>query len=365
MKKTFLVLATLLLSYMGANAQQSEVEIANQETKTEKFLKECNFVREDQITSYKGKGLEIYGKIFTDLKSGKQVAAIEFFVKRKVFGQGEDLAAKPLGYLDIEHADDLITALEQILAMANNASKKDAYSISYTAPGGIDVYFSQGIKLMVGAETDPMVYFRKKWYGINEYGTRSVHYVDTEGTKVESLTKIIPVIKETKLIAAKEVKNAYTPQPKVIQNKVVQPTYTPVAENSIESVPVIETKAEESKAEEIKVEETKATDAIVETTSPMNIEDYKKQLNATLVKVVQKYNAQGLMLGTICKSYMQCGRTLIKSNSIEDLQTLDKLNSLAENLLDKLCMIDKKALEKQLSSQKTAEGMLEVFKSVM
>ena len=76
-----MALTTLLLC--NANAQNSDLEIAMQETKTEKFLKECNFVREDQISSYVGKGLEVYGKIFTDLTTGKQIAALEFFTQNQ------------------------------------------------------------------------------------------------------------------------------------------------------------------------------------------------------------------------------------------------------------------------------------------
>lgn len=368
MKKTFLVMATLLLSYMGVNAQQSEVELANQETKTEQFLKECSFVREDQITSYVGKGLEVYGKIFTDLKSGAQIAALEFFTQREVLAgaiinglsggpvvSNEEMAPKPLGYLDIDNAGDLITALEQIVAMANNASKKDAYSISYTAPGGIDVYFSQGIKDLWGVKGDASVFFRKKWYGINEYGIRAAQYIQTKSIKVEHVAKLIPIIKEAQMIAAREVKKPYSPKP-----KVTKPTVVPVVEKTIETVTMETTPTANDKIE-VSIAETK-----VETTSQtINKEDYKTQLNTTLLQIVQKYNALGLTQSAICKSYMQCGRVLIKSNNIDDLQVLDKLNTLVESLLDKYCMIDKKALEKQLASQKTPEGMLEVFKSVM
>ena len=373
MKKTFLVMATLLLSYMGVNAQQSEVELANQETKTEQFLKECSFVREDQITSYVGKGLEVYGKIFTDLKSGAQIAAIEFYTQKQVAagmalnaasalsgGSGnvvsnEEMAAKPLGYLDMDNVDDLIMALEQILAMANNASKKDAYSISYTAPGGIDVYFSQGIKDPWGVKGDASVFFRKKWYGTNEYGTRTAQYTETKSIKVENLAKIIPVVKETKMIAERELKKSYAQTP-----KVTKPAVVPVAEKTIETV-TIETAPTASDI----VTEPVAETTVSETSPSANIEDYKTQLNTTLLQIVQKYNALGLTQSAICKSYMQCGRLLIKSNNIDDLQVLDKLNTLVESLLDKYCMIDKKAMEKQLASQKTPEGMLEVFKSVM
>ena len=62
---------------------------------------------------------------------------------------------------------------------------------------------------------------------------------------------------------------------------------------------------------------------------------------------------------------MLCARSLLKSESIAHLQTLEKLTTYVEGLLDDNSTVDKQALEKQLSSQKTAEEILEVFKSYM
>lgn len=376
MKKVFLAVALTTLLLCNTNAQNSDVEIAMQETKTEKFLKENGFVREDQITSYVGKGIEVYGKIFTDLRTGKQIAALEFFTQNQrlagtlanvgaalLGGSGnvaseEEMAPRPLGYLDMENVQDLIAALEDIVTSANNSSKKDAFSISYTAPGGIDVYFSQGIKDIWGVKGDASVFFRKKWYGINEHGVRTVQYTRTEGIKIENIAKLIPIIKDAQTIASKQVKNPYVAKSSITPQKSItitpQSSPAPAEPELTVSTPEIPTN-DATEAPVIEVEN-----------SNLNLDEYKAQLNQGLVKVVQMYNSQGLSADPICKSYMQCARLIIKSQTFEELQVLENLTKMVEGLLDKVqTKVDKKALAKQLSSQKTAEEMLVVFKSYM
>ena len=377
MKKVFLAVALTTLLLCNANAQNSDVEIAMQETKTEKFLKECNFVREDQISSYVGKGLEVYGKIFTDLTTGKQIAALEFYTQNQrlagtlanvgsalLGGDGnvasaEDMAPRPLGYLDMENVQDLLTALEDIVTSAHNSSKKDIFSINYTAPGGIDVYFSQGIKDIWGVKGDAVVFFRKKWYGINEYGVRSVQYTRTEGIKIENIAKLIPIIKDAQTIATKQIKNPYVSKPTVVTPAKSAPIVQPVA-------PQEEPQVEPSPALNTPTESIADNSEQTSVSTPLNIDDYKTQLNQNLVKVVQAYSSEGLSASPICKSYMQVARLLIKAQNMDELKTLDNLTVFIEGLLDKYqTKVDKKALEKQLSSKKTAEEMLMVFKTYL
>lgn len=373
MKKVFLAVALTTLLLCNANAQNSDVEIAMQETKTEKFLKECNFVREDQISSYVGKGLEVYGKIFTDLTTGKQIAALEFFTQNKrlagtlanvgsalLGGDGnvasaEEMAPKPLGYLDMENVQDLLTVLEDIVTSAHNSSKKDIFSINYTAPGGIDVYFSQGIKDMWGVKGDAVVFFRKKWYGINEYGVRSVQYTRTEGIKIENIAKLIPIIKDAKIIAEKELNASYTSQMQVVPFKPIQHIQTSVTdfENTIN---------ENEGAPQQEVKQTKKT----KPAKPEVLTDaYKKDVTSHMVQVQQEYTKLELTFTPIFTAYKKVVSQLMMSRVLEDWKTLDAINTLMETLTKEDCTIDKTALETQLAEKTTPAEIIAVFKNFL
>ena len=365
-----MALTTLLLC--NANAQNSDVEIAMQETKTEKFLKECNFVREDQISSYVGKGLEVYGKIFTDLTTGKQIAALEFYTQNQrlagtlanvgsalLGGDGnvasaEDMAPRPLGYLDMENVQDLLTALEGIVTSAHNSSKKDIFSINYTAPGGIDVYFSQGIKDIWGVKGDAVVFFRKKWYGINEYGVRSVQYTRTEGIKIENIAKLIPIIKDAKIIAEKELNASYTSQMQVVPFKPIQHIQTSGTDfentiNESEVTPKQEVIAKKAKPEK-----------------PQEVSDTrKKEVTTHMIQVQQEYTKLELTFTPIFSAYKKVVSQLMMSRVLEDWNALDAISALMENLLKEDCTIDKTSLEKQLAEKTTPTEMIEVFKAFL
>lgn len=365
-----MALTTLLLC--NANAQNSEIEAAMQETKAEQFLKENSFVREDQITSYVGKGLEVYAKIFTDLTSGQRIAALEFFTQNQrlagtlanvgsaLFGgdgnvaSAADMAPKPLGYLDMDNVQDLITALENIVLTANNASKKDVFSISYTAPGGIDVYFSQGIKDMWGVKGDAAVFFRKKWYGINEYGVHSVQYTRTEGIKIENIAKLIPIIKDAKIIAEKELNVSYTSQMQVVPFKPIQHIQTSVSDfentiNESEVTPKQEVIAKKAKPEK-----------------PQEVSDTrKKEVTTHMIQVQQKYTKLELTFTPIFTAYKKVVSQLMMSRVLEDWKALDAITALMENLLKEDCTIDKTSLEKQLAEKTTPTEMIEVFKAFL
>ena len=87
----------------------------------------------------------------------------------------------PLGYLDMDQVDDLLLALDKILTEYNNSDKKDKFSITYTAIGGIDVFFVKEF----GTVT-----FRKKWHKTDEYGTQTVVYSEaTSSLMIANLSK--------------------------------------------------------------------------------------------------------------------------------------------------------------------------------
>ena len=355
-----MALTTLLLC--NTNAQNSEIEAAMQETKAEQFLKENSFVREDQISSYVGKGIEVYAKIFTDLTSGQRIAALEFFTQNQAAAgtamniaanlasdgkttqvvSEEEMAPKPLGYLDMENVQDLITALENIVLTANNASKKDVFSISYTAPGGIDVYFSQGIKDMWGIKGDASVIFRKKWYGINEYGVRSVQYTRTKGIKIENIAKLIPIIKDAKIIAEKELNASYTSQMQVVPFKPIQHIQTSVSafENTVNT----------------KLKET------VEIVEQPSAEDLQKieQVHHQLERLISTYSSQGIYVGNVYNVYKNLYKSmkLTKENAKEFMNVQTVVLTYYNNRTDIY-----PELEKELKHLLDNEAIKKVFLS--
>ena len=191
MKKTFLLIVACVFAFATVQAQSSEVEATTQLTKAEEFKLNCSFIKETEIYKYEGLGLQILTKLFTDLKSNEQLVALEFC---KLFS-GIPIS---LGYLDMDQADDLLFALENMLNMSSNSAKTDKFTISYTAPGGLDVYYDTnypGYKV-------PMVILRKKRYKLDEYGVQTYIYSETSVMlSIEGLPKLISAIKEAQLIA--------------------------------------------------------------------------------------------------------------------------------------------------------------------
>ena len=202
MKKVFLTIVACAFSFVGAYAQNSDVERANQLTKAEQFKTKNSFVKETTIYEDKNSGVRLFAKLFTDLKSGEQLAALEFWpTLGKALTTG-NLA--PLGYLDMDKVDDLLLALETILTEANNADKRVVFTITYTAPGGIDViYDSHFLASAVSfAAAAPTVIFRKKWFKVDEYGAQTAVYSEgTTNCSIKDLPKLINSIKEAQTIA--------------------------------------------------------------------------------------------------------------------------------------------------------------------
>ena len=77
MKKSFLLIVLCVSAFIGVYAQKSDVEIKSQLAKVEEFKLKCSFIKETEI--YKvGGDLRVFCKIFTDLKTGDKVGALEF-----------------------------------------------------------------------------------------------------------------------------------------------------------------------------------------------------------------------------------------------------------------------------------------------
>lgn len=200
MKKFILLIVACVFAFATVQAQSSKVEATTQLTKAEKFKAENSFIREDIIYKYKGQGVELYAVLFTDLKSNEQITALEFQAtagqQMNNYYSGLGVTSKTLGYVDLEEIDNLLLALETISNESNNADKKDDFSITYTAPGGIDVYFWKN-------GSSSLCYLRKKWYYLDDYGIQTSKYSEGNITIVPTvLPKLISSIKEAQIIAS-------------------------------------------------------------------------------------------------------------------------------------------------------------------
>ena len=184
-------------AFVSAYAQTSAVEAVSQLTKAEQFKAKNNFIKETEIYKFSEPGIKVFAKLFTDLKSGEQLAALEFHPSALVKALSGGLA-QPLGYLDMDQVDDLLLALETISKEAANSDKKDKFTISYTAPGGIDVFYVTDFP----GQPAPIVIFRKKWFALDDYGVQTSVY--SEGMSIlpiKSLTSFISSVKEAQTIA--------------------------------------------------------------------------------------------------------------------------------------------------------------------
>lgn len=197
MKKAFLLMMVCTFAFVSAYAQTSAVEAVSQLTKAEQFKAKNNFIKETEIYKFSEPGIKVFAKLFTDLKSGEQLAALEFHPSALVKALSGGLA-QPLGYLDMDQVDDLLLALETISKEAANSDKKDKFTISYTAPGGIDVFYVTDFP----GQPAPIVIFRKKWFALDDYGVQTSVY--SEGMSIlpiKSLTSFISSVKEAQTIA--------------------------------------------------------------------------------------------------------------------------------------------------------------------
>lgn len=197
MKKAFLLIVACAFAFVSASAQNSAVEAASQLTKVEQFKANNSFVKEAEIYKFSETGIRVFAKLFTDLKSGEQLAALEFHPSALVKAVSNGLA-QPLGYLDMDQVDDLLFALETISKESSSSDKKDKFTITYTAPGGIDVFYVTDFP----AQPTPVVIFRKKWFAIDDYGVQTSNY--SEGMSVlpiKLLTSFMSSLKEAQTIA--------------------------------------------------------------------------------------------------------------------------------------------------------------------
>lgn len=203
MKKAFLLIVACTFAFVSAYAQNSEVEVASQLTKAEQFKANNSFIKEAEIYKLNA-ALKVSAKLFTDLKSGEQLVALEFQPTTLTKALGGALA-QPLGYLDMDQVDDFILALEKISNEFNAADKEDNFTITYTAHGGIDVVFSTGA--IPGQVEKNLVWLRKKWFKTDEYGVKTSVYSEASAyIHAKGLPQFISSLKEAQAVATQYMK---------------------------------------------------------------------------------------------------------------------------------------------------------------
>lgn len=203
MKKSLILIVACIFAFATVQAQSSDVEATTQLTKAEQFLAKTTLVKEECIYKDKAGGLVIAVKVFTDLKAGEKIAALEFSPtvgNALLTAQAGGIPGR-LGYIDMEHVDDLLLALETILAETNNSSRKDEYSIVYTSPSGIDVRCD----FVGGGIFNGLIGFSRKSHYINEYGIWTEYIAGQATMDIKRLSKIINDIKEAKSVALQKL----------------------------------------------------------------------------------------------------------------------------------------------------------------
>ena len=203
MKKNLLIIATCILFAGNVIAQNSAVEAALQfETKAEKFIKACDFYKTTTYSDMEEDGLKIYAQVFENLKNHKKLGAIYFETESDkakaammaVLTGGatsaDDGSPKPLGYLDIDEVDDLLSALNAIVA-ETKVKSKEKFTISYMTHGGINVVYNK--------DNNECRYF-KEWNTVNKYGTRVQYVVYSKAVSIKAVTKTITMLEKAKTI---------------------------------------------------------------------------------------------------------------------------------------------------------------------
>lgn len=203
MKKFILVVLAFVSLTGTANAQNSAIEIAQQKTEVEKFRDESIFIKEVHLTEYSDNGLEIYGKIFVDLKNEKKmIGGLHLFTESKM-GLAvlkslsgiptDDGSAKDLGYIDMDQLDGLIAALNKIIDEAKKKSQYE-FSIEYITRGGVGISFTRD----GDDEEDNYLRFSKKWFIVNQYGTLGSYTRVTDNIEIDGMTELVTALKDAK-----------------------------------------------------------------------------------------------------------------------------------------------------------------------
>ena len=135
MKKVLFFVVAGLFTLTATYAQNSSAEIEQiyEETKAEKFLRECHFYRTDTYIEMEESGIRAWAKVATNLETNQKIGFCYFMTESKMAGAiaasitasavtgksvtFEGTPSRPLGYLDMDEIDDMITALNKIVEL--------------------------------------------------------------------------------------------------------------------------------------------------------------------------------------------------------------------------------------------------------
>lgn len=207
MKKYLMIIAASLFLMNNALAQNSTVEAIEYDTEAEKFINEVSFLRVDTYLEMEEDGIEAWARVATDLTSNKKIGYCYFMTESKQAGAAwaaigsaiatkgaasysYDGSSKPLGYLDMNQLDDMITALNSIVAITKTKTP-NKYTLTFNTVNGITITYN--------SEENNVVY-SKKWYYINEYGVKTSFWVTSPSASMKAVTEAIKMLEKAKTI---------------------------------------------------------------------------------------------------------------------------------------------------------------------
>ena len=207
MKKTLFIIAAGIMMIATAQAQNSTIEAIQQLTKTEQFINSCSFYKTEKLIELKEGGLYVTAMVLTDLQTNKKIGAMYFESKTDgkkmatgVIGTAlgvkgsedtmNDAGPKPLGYLDLDNIDDLISSLNAIVESTKQKSDVP-YVISYITKGCINVTYN--------SESEKVI-FSREWNSINRFGTPITGTISSPEVSIKSVVKTIDTLEKAKNI---------------------------------------------------------------------------------------------------------------------------------------------------------------------
>ena len=208
MKKVLFFVVAGLFTLTATYAQNSSAEIEQiyEETKAEKFLRECHFYRTDTYIEMEESGIRAWAKVATNLETNQKIGFCYFMTESKMAGAiaasitasavtgksvtFEGTPSRPLGYLDMDEIDDMITALNKIVELTKEHNP-NKYTVSYITKSGIDIFYDN--------EENKVIY-SKVWHYVNEYGVKGSYRISSPNATIKAVTKTITMLEKAKFI---------------------------------------------------------------------------------------------------------------------------------------------------------------------
>lgn len=195
------LLFTSLFVFVAINlvAQNSMLEenltrMGKDSTKFEKFLNDCEFYSWERFANI-DEDLGFYAEayIYKNLISNKKIGVLKFWNKSD---KDDD---EYFGTLDEDELDDLILAMRKIVDEATSKHYGKSCRVYYETRSGLSIYYKHSAR---------EIYFRKRWYYINQYGVRYSFLQESKNSiGLKKFAKIIEWLTKSKEVLQKELKN--------------------------------------------------------------------------------------------------------------------------------------------------------------